>query len=113
MAVRDEASAEDPEDTVLLLPEFDTIEAVLVADDAKVTPAPPVGMRLSVVLAGRTSELDGEASLTKSTRILISVHWSPIDSSYRLPNSPLMHRNHLAEPPMARDLFWHIEKPPV
>lgn len=114
VAFRDEALPETDDAVWLLLEltELDTAEDAVI-EEARVTPAPPVGMRLSVVLAGRTSELDGEGSSTKSAMILISVHWSPIDSSYRLPNSPLMHRNHLVEPPIASELFWHTEKPPV
>lgn len=49
----------------------------------------------------------------KPARILISWHWPPIDSSYRLPNSPLMQRHHLVVPPMASEPFLHTEKPPV
>jgi hypothetical protein len=71
---RDEALVTVPEEDIPSLRELDLIEAVPVADADKVTPAPPVGMRLSVVLAGRTSELEGEGSLTKSATILISVH---------------------------------------
>ena len=72
-----------------------------------------IGVTLTAVLDGRTTELDGVGLSSKSTTILISVHWSPIHSSYRLPNSPLMHRHHLAEPPIASELFLHTENPPV
>lgn len=74
VAVPDEERAEEPGDAVLLLADLDAVEDAAVTDDDRVMPAPPVGMRLSVVLAGRTSELEGEGSLTKSTMILISVH---------------------------------------
>ena len=112
-AVREAALPEEPDDVVPLLAELDAVADAPVVEEDRVMTGPPVGMRLSVVLAGRTSELDGEESSTKSAMILISVHWSPIVSSYRLPNPPLMHRNHLVEPPRARELFWQIENPPV
>lgn len=69
-----EAALPEPEAAVPLLAEPDAEADAPVADEDRVTPAPPVGIRLIVVLAGRTSELDGEGSLTKSAMILISVH---------------------------------------
>lgn len=63
-AARDDELAEDPDDVVLLLAELDVAEGAPLAEDDRVTPAPPVGIKLSVVLAGRTSELEGEGSLT-------------------------------------------------
>ena len=72
-AARDER-AEDPDDALLLLAEADVAEGVPVADD-EVTPAPPVE------LAERASELEGEGWSMKATVILISEHWSPMDSS--------------------------------
>jgi hypothetical protein len=108
---RDEL-AEDPDDAELLLAELGVADDKL-ADDDRVTPGPPVGITLSAELDEGASELEGEGLSTKSTMILISEHWSPIDSSYRLPNAPLMHLHHLVEPPMARELFWQTENPPV
>jgi hypothetical protein len=75
--VRVEARFKETGDAVLLLTGLDANEDVPVADVAsiaEVAPAPPVGMGPSVVLAGRTSELEGESWLTNSTMILISVH---------------------------------------
>ncbi len=111
--VRDAEPEDNPDDAVPLLAAVDAPEGEAVAEDKEVMPAPPVGITLRKVLTGRTVELDGEGSSTRSTTILISLHCSPIDSSYKLPNAPLMHRHHLVEPPIARDLFWHTEKPPV
>lgn len=103
--------ARAPDDAELLLAELGVADDKL-ADD-RVTPAPPVGITLSVELDETASELEGEGLSMKSTIILISEHWSPIDSSYKLPNAPLMHLHHLVEPPIARELFWQTEKPPV
>lgn len=108
---REAETVEDPDDAVLLVAALDALESDEVAEPERVTLDAPVGIRLIVLLA--TSELEVEESSAKSTTILISVHWSPMDSSYRLPNAPLMHRHHLVDPPMARDLFWHTAKPPV
>lgn len=110
-AARDEL-AEDPETAEPLLAELGVADDRL-AEDNRVTPAPPVGITLIAELDEGTSELDDEGLSTKATMILISEHWSPMDSSYRLPNAPLMHRHHLVEPPMAREPFWQTEKPPV
>lgn len=110
-SARDEL-AEDPDDAELLLAELGVADERLAEDD-RVTPGPPVEITLSVELDEGASELEDEGLSTKSTMILISEHWSPMDSSYRLPNAPLMHLHHLVEPPMARDLFWQTEKPPV
>ena len=63
-AVRDAELAEDPDEAVLLLAELDAAEDTPLAEDDRVTAGPPVGIRLRVVLAGRTSELEGEGSLT-------------------------------------------------
>lgn len=81
---RDEL-AEDPEDAELLLAEL-LLAELGVADDKlaeedRVTPAPPVGITLIAELDEGASELEGEGLSTKSTTILISEHWSPIDSS--------------------------------
>ena len=62
--VRDTELADNPDEAVLLLAGLDVAEDAPLAEDERVTAGPPVGMRLSVVLAGRTSELEGEASLT-------------------------------------------------
>jgi hypothetical protein len=43
----------------------------------------------------------------------ISWHWSPIDSSYRFPNAPLMQRHQRVEPPMASESLPQTAKPPV
>jgi hypothetical protein len=99
-------------DAVLLPLALDAPEGEAVADEDREAD-PLIGVTLTAVLDGRTSELDGVGFSSISTTILISVHWSPIDSSYRLPNSPLMHRHHLAEPPIASELFLHTENPPV
>jgi hypothetical protein len=99
-------------DAVLLRLALDAPEGEAVADEDREAD-PLIGVTLTAVLDGRTSELDGVGFSSISTTILISVHWSPIDSSYRLPNSPLMHRHHLAEPPIASELFLHTENPPV
>jgi hypothetical protein len=99
-------------DAVLLPLALDAPEGEAVTDEDREAD-PLIGVTLTAVLDGRTSELDGVGFSSISTTILISVHWSPIDSSYRLPNSPLMHRHHLAEPPIASELFLHTENPPV
>lgn len=96
---------------MLLLLALEAPEGEAVADPEALDPL--IGVTLAVVLDGRTDELDGVGFSSKETTILISVHWSPIDSSYKLPNSPLMHRHHLAEPPIASELFLHTENPPV
>ena len=110
-SARDEL-AEEPDDAELLLAVLDVADDRL-AEDERVTPAPPVGITLIAELDEGASELEDEGLSTKATTILISEHWSPMDSSYRLPNAPLMHRHHLVEPPMARESFWQTEKPPV
>jgi hypothetical protein len=115
-----EAEAEDvaacddalASDAVLLPLALDAPEGEAVADKDREAD-PLIGVTLTAVLDGRTSELDGVGFSSISTTILISVHWSPIHSSYKLPNSPLMHRHHLAEPPIASELFLHTENPPV
>lgn len=81
MADREDALLEESDDAVLLLAELDAAEDAPAVEDDETMPVSPVEIRLGVVLAGTTSELEGEGSLTKSTMILISVHWSPIDSS--------------------------------
>jgi hypothetical protein len=63
-AVRDAELADEPDDAVLFLTELDAAEVAPLAEDDRVTAGPPVGIRLRVVLAGRTSELEGEGSLT-------------------------------------------------
>jgi hypothetical protein len=105
VAACDDALPEEASDAVLLPLALDAPEGEAVAD-------PLIGVTLTAVLEG-TSELDGVGLSSKSTTILISVHWSPIHSSYRLPKLPLMHRHHLAEPPIASELFLHTENPPV
>lgn len=111
VAACDDALPEEASDAVLLPLALDAPEGEAVADREALDPL--IGVTLTAVLDGRTSELDGVGLSSKSTTILISVHWSPIHSSYRLPNSPLMHRHHLAEPPIASELFLHTENPPV
>jgi hypothetical protein len=113
VAACDDALIEEASDAVLLLLALDAPEGEAVADDDREEPDPPVAVRLAAVLDGRTSELDGVGLSSISTTILISVHWSPIHSSYKLPNLPLMHRHHLVEPPIASELFLHTENPPV
>lgn len=81
VADREDALLEESDDAVLLLAELDAAEDAPAVEDDETMPVSPVEIRLGVVLAGTTSELEGEGSLTKSTMILISVHWSPIDSS--------------------------------
>ena len=110
VAACDDALPEEASDAVLLPLALDAPEGEAVADREALDPL--IGVTLTAVLEG-TSELDGVGLSSKSTTILISVHWSPIHSSYRLPNSPLMHRHHLAEPPIASELFLHTENPPV
>lgn len=73
-ADREAEAAEEPYDTVLLLAALDAPEGDDVAEVDRVELPSPVEIRLSVLLAGRTRELEGEGSLTKSTTILISVH---------------------------------------
>lgn len=62
-AARDEL-AEDPDGAVLLLTAPDVADAVPVEEDDKVTPVLPVGIKLSVELAERTTELEGEVLST-------------------------------------------------
>lgn len=104
---------EEPVRVAVLLLRLDASEDRDVAEDDRAETGTLVEMRLSVELVEGARELDDEGSSSRSTTILISVHCSPIDSSYRLPNAPLMHRHHLVVPPIARELFLHIEKPPV
>jgi hypothetical protein len=72
-----------------------------------------VAVLADVLDAAEEEELEGVGWSASRATILISLHWSPMDRSYRFPKSPLMHRHHLVEPPIARDAFWHLEKPPV
>lgn len=60
---RDVELGETTDDAVLLLATLEVAEGAPLAEDDRVTPTPPVGVKLSVVLAGRTSELEGEGSL--------------------------------------------------
>ena len=67
----------------------------------------------SAVLEAATDELLDVGSSTNEARMRISWHCSPIHSSYRLLKVPLRQFHHRVVPPMARDLFWQTEKPPV
>ena len=60
---------------------LDTTEAVGVPDVARVRSAALVLFEIFVLLATTTDELEGVGLSTRSTRILISVHCSPIEVS--------------------------------
>lgn len=114
-AVEKAVGADEPERVPLMVEapsDCVAIEVVVSVGDAEADTRDEASLAvagLDVEAAG----LDDEEASGKMVWILISWHCAPIHSSYRLPNSPLMHLHQRVEPPIASEPLLQTEKPPV